>query len=122
MAVDNLINSRYEVPLIRRVHKVFGSSGQFFLSIFIATVLTNTVGSCQLCLLKLILLAFTPPASHLKVGMSRYVVMPKQARLLVPIAHQVLDMYAGILGSSSSIWHLVCSLSLNIFLHNSSFV
>jgi hypothetical protein len=65
---------------------------------------------------------FHPPASHLKVGMSRYVVMPKQARLLVPIAHQVLDMYAGILGSSSSIWHLVCSLSLNIFLHNSSFV
>ncbi|CAK9191165.1 unnamed protein product [Sphagnum troendelagicum] len=40
----------------------------------------------------------------------KYVVMPKQARLLVPIAHQVLDMYAGILGSSSSIWHLVTVL------------
>jgi hypothetical protein len=118
MAVDNLINSHYEVSLIRRVYKVFGSSQHIH-----SNSADKHCGKLSIMsVLKLILLSFTPPASRLKVGMSRYVVMPKQARLLVPIAHQVLDMYAGILGSSSSIWHLVCSLSLNIFLHNSSFV
>jgi hypothetical protein len=64
MAVDNLINSHYEVPVIRRVHKVFGSSGQFFLSIFIATVLTNTVGSCRLCLCSSWFCFLSPPQPH----------------------------------------------------------
>ena len=42
--------------------------------------------------------------------------MPKQAKLLVPVAHLVLDLYAESLGISPTILHLVRADLVQIFM------
>lgn len=61
--------------------------------------------------LVMIATSYFPHNSH-HLWLNRYTVMPKQSRLLVPVAHKVLDMYASVFGLSSSIRHLVSDLIL----------
>lgn len=51
-----------------------------------------------------------PALEPLLAFLCKYIVMPRQARLLIPVAHLVLDTYSESLGLSPTITHLVCVL------------
>lgn len=51
-----------------------------------------------------------PSLEPLLEFLSKYIVMPKQTRLLIPVTHLVLDLYSESLGMSPSITHLVSIL------------
>ena len=48
------------------------------------------------------------------VMLSRYIVQPKQAKLLLPLAHLLLDKYSASLGLSPAVAHLV---RINVIIH-----
>lgn len=51
-----------------------------------------------------------PSLEPLLAFLCKYIVIPKQAKLLIPVAHLVLDLYTGSLGISPAVSHLVSIL------------
>jgi U3 small nucleolar RNA-associated protein 15 len=55
-----------------------------------------------------------PSLEPLLAFLCNYAVIPKQSRLLIPVAHKVLDMYANMFGLSSTIKNLVSLLQSRV--------